>query len=171
MFRHVDTSPAALVTRATPVTRKFRAPRATPVTPAKPASCAAQDANAAPLSGGAQDLRAAPVTRTAQAANATRMTHAVQETRAAPVAGVPRRVGAAAARSHAAVASVANVPRSAAPSEVKTQRKLLDQKRMAYRRAIEDFAEQRRLQRDLAVFPDCTDLLVELLADQQVNAA
>jgi len=27
------------------------------------------------------------------------------------------------------------------------------------------------LQRDLAVFPDCTELLVELLAERQVNAA
>lgn len=92
-------------------------------------------------------------------------------TRPTQNANVPRRTGSAAARSHAAVASVGNVPRSEAPSEVRNQRKLLDQKRMAYRRAIEDFAEQRRLQRELAVFPDCTDLLGELLAEQQVNAA
>ncbi|MGV8842032.1 MAG: PA3496 family putative envelope integrity protein [Pseudomonas sp.] len=146
MFRHFDATPAALVARA-PL-----APHAAPVTPASQA---------------AQDTRAAFVTRTVQEANAAPLSCAIQDTRAAPVADVARRV----ARPRATVTSVANVPRGEAPSEVRTQRKLLDQKRMAYRRAIEDFAEQRRLQRDLAVFPDCSDLLVELLAEQQVNAA
>ncbi|MFG0382659.1 PA3496 family putative envelope integrity protein [Pseudomonas sp. zbq_18] len=36
----------------------------------------------------------------------------------------------------------------------KTRRKLEDQRRMAFRRAIEDYAEQRRLQHDLDDFPD-----------------
>jgi len=114
---------------------------------------------AASVTPGSQDTRAAP------------LNGAIQDTRAAPVAGVTRRAGASTARPRATVISVANVPRDEVTSKVRTQRKLLDQKRMAYRRAIEDFADQRRLQRDLAVFPDCTELLVELLAEQQVNAA
>ena len=36
----------------------------------------------------------------------------------------------------------------------KTRRKLEDQRRMAFRRAIEDYAEQRRLQRELHDYPD-----------------
>lgn len=36
----------------------------------------------------------------------------------------------------------------------KTRRKLEDQRRMAFRRAIEDYAEQRRLQRELDDYPD-----------------
>lgn len=36
----------------------------------------------------------------------------------------------------------------------KTRRKLEDQRRMAFRRAIEDYAEQRRLQHDLDDYPD-----------------
>ncbi|WAJ37518.1 transcriptional regulator [Pseudomonas sp. GOM7] len=38
--------------------------------------------------------------------------------------------------------------------DAKTRRKLQDQRRMAYRRAIETYAEQCRLQRELADFPD-----------------
>ncbi|MDH0897685.1 MULTISPECIES: transcriptional regulator [unclassified Pseudomonas] len=36
----------------------------------------------------------------------------------------------------------------------KTRRKLEDQRRMAFRRAIEDYAEQRRLQQELGGYPD-----------------
>ncbi|QTS86460.1 transcriptional regulator [Ectopseudomonas khazarica] len=39
-------------------------------------------------------------------------------------------------------------------SDAKTRRKLQDQRRMAYRRAIEHYAEQCQLQRELADFPD-----------------
>nr|WP_322941753.1 transcriptional regulator [Pseudomonas sp. s4] len=38
--------------------------------------------------------------------------------------------------------------------DAKTRRKLQDQRRMAYRRAIEHYAEQCQLQRELADFPD-----------------
>ena len=41
-----------------------------------------------------------------------------------------------------------------AQPDAKTRRKLQDQRRMAYRRAIETYAEQCRLQRELADFPD-----------------
>lgn len=39
-------------------------------------------------------------------------------------------------------------------TDAKTRRKLQDQRRMAYRRAIEHYAEQCRLQRELADFPE-----------------
>ena len=39
-------------------------------------------------------------------------------------------------------------------NDSKTRRKLLDQRRMAYRRAIESYAEQRRLQEQLADYPE-----------------
>ena len=39
-------------------------------------------------------------------------------------------------------------------SDAKTRRKLQDQRRMAYRRAIEDYAEQCQLQRELADYPE-----------------
>jgi hypothetical protein len=39
-------------------------------------------------------------------------------------------------------------------SASKTKRQQEDQRRMAYRRAIEDFTEERRLQLELADFPD-----------------
>ncbi|MES2820222.1 MAG: transcriptional regulator [Pseudomonadota bacterium] len=55
-------------------------------------------------------------------------------------------------------------PHVAGDNEAKARRKLLDQKRMEYRRAIEDFAEQRRLQLELADFP-------ELLAATYVSAS
>ncbi|AVO53319.1 PA3496 family putative envelope integrity protein [Ectopseudomonas mendocina] len=38
--------------------------------------------------------------------------------------------------------------------DAKTRRKLQDQRRMAYRRAIEDYAEQCQLQRELADYPE-----------------
>ncbi len=41
-----------------------------------------------------------------------------------------------------------------AGAAIKTRRQQEDQRRMAYRRAIEDFAEQRRLQQELADFPE-----------------
>ncbi|NQD93640.1 transcriptional regulator [Pseudomonas sp. CrR25] len=39
-------------------------------------------------------------------------------------------------------------------TDAKTRRKLLDQRRMAYRRAIESYAEQRQLQQELADYPE-----------------
>ena len=45
-------------------------------------------------------------------------------------------------------------PQSDLVNDAKGRRKLLDQKRMEYRRAIEEFAEQRRLQLELADYPD-----------------
>ncbi|MBU1489733.1 MAG: transcriptional regulator [Gammaproteobacteria bacterium] len=39
-------------------------------------------------------------------------------------------------------------------NDAKTRRKLLDQRRMAYRRAIESYTEQYRLERELADYPD-----------------
>ncbi|VXC87366.1 Transcriptional regulator [Pseudomonas sp. 8Z] len=39
-------------------------------------------------------------------------------------------------------------------TDAKTRRKLQDQRRMAYRRAIEHYAEQCRLQRELADYPE-----------------
>ncbi|MET1076932.1 MAG: transcriptional regulator [Pseudomonas sp.] len=39
-------------------------------------------------------------------------------------------------------------------TDSKARRKLLDQKRMEFRRAIEDLAEQRRLEHELLDFPD-----------------
>lgn len=38
--------------------------------------------------------------------------------------------------------------------DAKTRRKLQDKRRMAYRRAIEHYAEQCQLQRELADFPE-----------------
>lgn len=38
--------------------------------------------------------------------------------------------------------------------DAKARRKLQDQRRMAYRRAIESYAEQYRLARELADYPD-----------------
>ncbi|MHA6491858.1 PA3496 family putative envelope integrity protein [Pseudomonas borbori] len=43
---------------------------------------------------------------------------------------------------------------SADHSDAKTRRKLLDQRRMEYRRAIESYAEQRQLQHELVDFPE-----------------
>lgn len=55
-------------------------------------------------------------------------------------------------------------PQADLVSDAKGRRKLLDQKRMEYRRAIEDFAEQRRLQLELADYPD-------LIAAKYLSAA
>lgn len=41
-----------------------------------------------------------------------------------------------------------------AQPDAKTRRKLQDQRRMAYRRAIEHYAEQCQLQREIADFPE-----------------
>ncbi|MGG2398901.1 PA3496 family putative envelope integrity protein [Pseudomonas sp. SH1-B] len=41
-----------------------------------------------------------------------------------------------------------------AQPDAKTRRKLQDQRRMAYRRAIEHYAEQCQLQRELADYPE-----------------
>ncbi len=38
--------------------------------------------------------------------------------------------------------------------DAKARRKLLDQRRMAYRRAIESYAEQRQLQHELVDYPE-----------------
>ncbi|HLA32282.1 MAG TPA: transcriptional regulator [Pseudomonas sp.] len=43
---------------------------------------------------------------------------------------------------------------SHATSEAKARRKLLDQRRMEYRRAIENYAEQRQLQHKLVDYPE-----------------
>lgn len=39
-------------------------------------------------------------------------------------------------------------------SDAKARRKLLDQRRMEYRRAIESYAEQRQLQQQLVDYPE-----------------
>jgi hypothetical protein len=41
-----------------------------------------------------------------------------------------------------------------ANGDAKTRRKLLDQRRMEYRRAIENYAEQRHLQQQLSDYPE-----------------
>ena len=45
-------------------------------------------------------------------------------------------------------------PQSHENSDAKARRKLLDQRRMEYRRAIESYAEQRQLQHELIDFPE-----------------
>jgi hypothetical protein len=49
-------------------------------------------------------------------------------------------------------------------TDAKTRRKLLDQRRMEYRRAIESYAERRQLQQQLADYP-------ELVAANYLTAA
>lgn len=49
-------------------------------------------------------------------------------------------------------------------SATRTRRQQEDQRRMAYRRAIEDFTAERRLQQELADFPD-------LLAANYISAS
>jgi hypothetical protein len=49
-------------------------------------------------------------------------------------------------------------------TDAKTRRKLLDQRRMEYRRAIESYAERRQLQQQLADYP-------ELVAANYLKAA
>jgi hypothetical protein len=51
-----------------------------------------------------------------------------------------------------------------ANSEARARRKVIDQRRMEYRRAIENYAEQRQLQQQLADFP-------ELIAANYLTAA
>lgn len=41
-----------------------------------------------------------------------------------------------------------------ASGDAKTRRKLLDQRRMEYRRAIENYTEQRHLQQQLSDYPE-----------------
>jgi hypothetical protein len=53
-------------------------------------------------------------------------------------------------------------------SDAKGRRKLIDQRRMEYRRAIEAHAEQRRLQQQLDDYPEL--LAVSYLADKQALA-
>ncbi|WP_339463383.1 PA3496 family putative envelope integrity protein [Pseudomonas sp. EA_105y_Pfl2_R69] len=53
---------------------------------------------------------------------------------------------------------------SHATSEARARRKVIDQRRMEYRRAIESYAEQRQLQQQLADFP-------ELIAANYLTAA
>lgn len=43
---------------------------------------------------------------------------------------------------------------SHANTDAKARRKVLDQRRMAFRRAIESYAEQRQLQHELDDYPD-----------------
>ncbi|VXB40924.1 Transcriptional regulator [Pseudomonas sp. 8BK] len=45
-------------------------------------------------------------------------------------------------------------PQSHENSDAKARRKLQDQRRMEYRRAIESYAEQRQLQHELIDFPE-----------------
>lgn len=45
-------------------------------------------------------------------------------------------------------------PQSHESSDAKARRKVLDQRRMEYRRAIESYAEQRQLQQQLADYPE-----------------
>lgn len=45
-------------------------------------------------------------------------------------------------------------PQSHESSDAKARRKVLDQRRMEYRRAIESYAEQRQLQHELVDYPE-----------------
>jgi hypothetical protein len=47
-----------------------------------------------------------------------------------------------------------DTPQPHESSDAKARRKLLDQRRMEYRRAIESYAEQRQLQHELVDFPE-----------------
>lgn len=53
-------------------------------------------------------------------------------------------------------------------NDSKARRKLLDQRRMEYRRAIESYAEQRQLQQQLADYPEL--IAVNYLAGKQALA-
>ncbi len=53
-------------------------------------------------------------------------------------------------------------------TDSKTRRKLLDQRRMEYRRAIESYAEQRQLQQQLADYPEL--VAANYLASKQALA-
>ncbi|HSX90951.1 MAG TPA: transcriptional regulator [Pseudomonas sp.] len=56
--------------------------------------------------------------------------------------------------------------------DAKTRRKLLDQRRMEYRRAIENYAEQRQLQEQLSDYPEliAVNYLVATQALRRQNA-
>lgn len=56
-------------------------------------------------------------------------------------------------------------PQSHESSDAKARRKLLDQRRMEYRRAIESYAEQRQLQHELVDYPEL--VAVNYLAGKQ----
>lgn len=58
-----------------------------------------------------------------------------------------------------------------AQPDAKTRRKLQDQRRMAYRRAIETYAEQCQLQRELADFPELIPAGYLLAADRAQHRA
>ncbi|MBX9762153.1 MAG: transcriptional regulator [Pseudomonadaceae bacterium] len=45
-------------------------------------------------------------------------------------------------------------PQSHESSDAKARRKLVDQRRMEYRRAIESYSEQRQLQHELVDYPE-----------------
>lgn len=64
-------------------------------------------------------------------------------------------------------------PQSHESSDAKARRKLLDQRRMEYRRAIESYAEQRQLQHELVDFPEliATSYLHSLQAGSKKGAA
>ncbi|MDO9625046.1 MAG: transcriptional regulator [Pseudomonas sp.] len=47
-----------------------------------------------------------------------------------------------------------DTPSSHESTDAKSRRKLLDQRRMEYRRAIEDYAEHRQLQQQLTDYPE-----------------
>lgn len=59
-------------------------------------------------------------------------------------------------------------PQSHESSDAKARRKLVDQRRMEYRRAIESYAEQRQLQQQLADYPEL--IAVNYLAGKQALA-
>jgi len=59
-------------------------------------------------------------------------------------------------------------PQSHESTDSKTRRKLLDQRRMEYRRAIESYAEQRQLQQQLADYPEL--IALNYLAGKQALA-
>jgi len=55
-----------------------------------------------------------------------------------------------------------------ANSEARARRKVIDQRRMEYRRAIESYAEQRQLQQQLADYPEL--IAANYLAGKQALA-
>lgn len=59
-------------------------------------------------------------------------------------------------------------PQSHESTDAKARRKLLDQRRMEYRRAIESYAEQRQLQQQLADYPEL--IAVNYLAGKRAPA-
>ncbi|MGY8828111.1 MAG: PA3496 family putative envelope integrity protein [Pseudomonadales bacterium] len=59
-------------------------------------------------------------------------------------------------------------PQSHESSDAKARRKLIDQRRMEYRRAIESYSEQRQLQHELVDFPEL--IAANYLAGKQALA-